>query len=70
MKTKFIPVVEGRYYTISDVAKALGLHAPTLWRRIMQQRIFPAPSVKIGFRFYYPEAEFLRLTQPQETATL
>lgn len=49
-------------YSIIDLAKALGQPAPSVWHKIYNYMSLPAPSVKLGRRLYYSEADFLTLT--------
>jgi DNA-binding transcriptional MerR regulator len=57
-----------KLYTISDVARALGLTPHTLWVRVKKAGTFPPPNVRHGERYYYSEPDFLALTAPAEAA--
>ncbi len=63
MKLVYIDRKPLRLFTISDMAKALGVVNVTLWCRIRRDGVFPAPNYRYKNRDYYTADEFETLVQ-------
>jgi hypothetical protein len=55
-----------RYYTMADMARALGMRLDALWHRVYRRGEITAPGFLIGHRRYYTEADFRDLTKKEE----
>lgn len=52
-----------KYYTLADVAAALGIPANSAWCRVHMSHTLPAPNHKLanGKRNYYTAAQYLEI---------
>ncbi len=50
-----------KVYSMKAVAKELGLEYQTLWTRVYMRDQMPKPSVRIGRRQFYSEAQLAEL---------
>jgi hypothetical protein len=45
-------------FNISDIARAVGRPISSMYRAVRVGKTVPAPKLKVGRRYYYPEAEY------------
>lgn len=63
MKVVFAENIEVRLYTITDLARGLGLDDGAVWQKVRVTKSLPAPTVALGRRMYYSEADYRRVIE-------
>lgn len=65
---KMITIIEGDViYSISDLAKAVGVTTSYCWQQIHIHKIWSEPTKKVGRRLYYDEPAFQKLVKEIES---
>jgi hypothetical protein len=59
-------MLKAGWRTMTDLARAVGRHPSSIWFAVNNYGLVPAPTHKIGKRFYYSKDEFDRIVMELE----
>ncbi len=61
MKTMITDGQRLELYTILDISRATGINRSRVWTRVRMRKTIPAPTKKVGRRYYYLPDEFAQI---------